>query len=94
MRNQYLLDWFETQLIGADGAFVPGVISAQDILLTCVCQVIATRLAIVPALPWATQARVVGRSNGKTSFSPTGSRTLEGARGDIRHCCRGGEGKT
>lgn len=43
MRNQYLLDWFETQLIGADGAFVPGVISAQDILLTCICQFIETR---------------------------------------------------
>ncbi|SAL79639.1 glutathione S-transferase family protein [Caballeronia telluris] len=43
VRNQYLLDWFETQLIGAEGAFVPGVTSAQDILLTCVCQFIETR---------------------------------------------------
>jgi glutathione S-transferase len=43
MRNQYLLDWFETQLVGADGAFVPGVMSAQDILLTCICQFIETR---------------------------------------------------
>ncbi|AUT65173.1 glutathione S-transferase family protein [Paraburkholderia terrae] len=42
-RNQYLLDWFETQLVGADGAFVPGVMSAQDILLTCICQFIETR---------------------------------------------------
>jgi len=30
-------------IIGADGAFVPGVISAQDILLTCICQFIETR---------------------------------------------------
>lgn len=43
MRNQYLLDWFETQLVGADGAFVPGVMSAQDILLACICQFIETR---------------------------------------------------
>ncbi|MDQ0625603.1 glutathione S-transferase [Burkholderia sp. OAS925] len=54
MRNQYLLDWFETQLVGADGAFVPGVISAQDILLTCVCQFIETRPL---RLSWRSPAR-------------------------------------
>jgi len=43
LRNQHLLDWFEAQLTGADGAFVSGVISAQDILLTCICQFIETR---------------------------------------------------
>jgi glutathione S-transferase len=43
IRNQHLLDWFEAQLIGTDGAFVPGVISAQDIFLTCFCQFIETR---------------------------------------------------
>jgi glutathione S-transferase len=43
IRNQHLLDWFESQLIGTDGAFIPGVISAQDILLTCFCQFIETR---------------------------------------------------
>ncbi|CAG4892614.1 glutathione S-transferase family protein [Paraburkholderia saeva] len=43
IRNQHLLDWFETQLAGTDGAFVPGVVSAQDILLACICQFIETR---------------------------------------------------
>jgi glutathione S-transferase len=43
IRIQHLLDWFEAQLIGTDGAFIPGVVSAQDILLTCFCQFIETR---------------------------------------------------
>jgi glutathione S-transferase len=43
LRNQHLLDWFEAQLTDAGDAFVPGVISAQDIVLTCICQFIETR---------------------------------------------------
>lgn len=43
IRNQHLLDWFEAQLAGADGAFIPGVVCAQDILLACFCQFIETR---------------------------------------------------
>jgi glutathione S-transferase len=43
IRNQHLLDWFEAQLIGTDGAFIPGVVSAQDILLACFCEFIERR---------------------------------------------------
>ncbi|MGO4330336.1 glutathione S-transferase family protein [Cupriavidus sp. 2TAF22] len=43
IRNQHLLDWFEAQIAGAADGFVPGVTSAQDILLTCICQFIETR---------------------------------------------------
>ena len=43
IRNQHLLDWFESQLIGTADGFVPGVVSAQDILLACICQFIETR---------------------------------------------------
>jgi len=42
-RNQYLLDWFEAQLAGTDEGFVPGVVSAQDVLLACWCQFIERR---------------------------------------------------
>ncbi|KJK25901.1 glutathione S-transferase [Burkholderiaceae bacterium 16] len=43
IRNQHLFDWFEAQLIGTADGFVPGVVSAQDILLACICQFIETR---------------------------------------------------
>lgn len=43
IRNQHLLDWFEARLIGTGGAFVPGVVSAQDILLACLCHFIERR---------------------------------------------------
>jgi glutathione S-transferase len=42
-RNQHLLDWFESQLLSVENGFVPGVVSAQDIFLTCWCQFIERR---------------------------------------------------
>ena len=41
-RNQHVLDWCESR-IGADEGFVPGVISAQDVLLACFCTFIEKR---------------------------------------------------
>jgi len=43
IRNQHLLDWFETQLVSREDGFVPGVVSAQDVLLACWCQFIERR---------------------------------------------------
>jgi glutathione S-transferase len=43
IRNQHLLDWFETQIAGEADGFVPGMVSAQDILLACFCQFIDRR---------------------------------------------------
>jgi len=43
IRNQHLLDWFETQLISDSEGFVPGAASAQDFLLACWCQFIERR---------------------------------------------------
>ncbi|GLS20710.1 hypothetical protein GCM10007874_37270 [Labrys miyagiensis] len=43
IRNQHLLDWFEAQLNDVANGFVPGVVSAQDIFLTCFCQFIEAR---------------------------------------------------
>jgi glutathione S-transferase len=43
IRNQHLLDWFEAQLISTADGFVHGVVSAQDIFLTCFCQFIEKR---------------------------------------------------
>ena len=42
-RNQYLFDWLETQLASMEDGFVPGVISAQDVLLGCWSQFIERR---------------------------------------------------
>jgi glutathione S-transferase len=42
-RNQYLLDWLETQIVSTEEGLVPGVISAQDVLLGCWCQFIERR---------------------------------------------------
>jgi glutathione S-transferase len=41
-RNQHVLDWCESRL-GAEDGFVPGVVSAQDVLLACFCAFIEKR---------------------------------------------------
>jgi glutathione S-transferase len=41
-RNQHVLDWCESR-IGANEGFVPGVVSAQDVLLACFCAFIEKR---------------------------------------------------
>jgi glutathione S-transferase len=75
IRNEHLLDWFETRLVGADGAFVPGVVSAQDILLACFCQFIERRPL---RLSWRAPGRprlasLVGRMEKRASFQQEGA---------------------
>jgi glutathione S-transferase len=70
IRNQHLLDWFEDQLIGLDEGFVPGVVSAQDVFLTCWCQFIERRPL---RLSWRTSDRpkiaaLVARLERRPSF--------------------------
>jgi glutathione S-transferase len=43
VRIHHLLDWFEAQLVSGEDGFVPEVISAQDVYLTCWCQFIERR---------------------------------------------------
>jgi glutathione S-transferase len=43
VRNQHLLDWFESELISQEEGFVQGVVSAQDVCLACWCQFIERR---------------------------------------------------
>jgi glutathione S-transferase len=43
IRNQHLLGWFEGELASTEDGFVPGVVSAQDVLLACWCQFIERR---------------------------------------------------
>lgn len=43
IRNQHLLDWFESELAGLEDGFVPGVVSVQDVLLAAWCQFIERR---------------------------------------------------
>lgn len=43
VRNQHLLDWFESELVSTADGFVPGVVSVQDVLLACWCQFIERR---------------------------------------------------
>jgi glutathione S-transferase len=40
---EYLLSWFEEQLVDSIEGFVPGVISAQDVFLACWCHFIERR---------------------------------------------------
>jgi len=75
IRNQHLLDWFEAQLTGVDGAFVPGVVSAQDILLTCFCHFIERRPL---RLSWRAPGRpkiesLVARMERRASFQQEGA---------------------
>jgi glutathione S-transferase len=42
-RIQYLLDWFEQQIVSDTEGFVPGVASVQDVLLAAWCQFIERR---------------------------------------------------
>jgi glutathione S-transferase len=42
VRNQHVLDWCEAH-IGRDEGFMPGVVSAQDVLLACFCGFIEKR---------------------------------------------------
>jgi len=70
IRNQHLLDWFERQLLSAEDGFVPGVVSAQDIFLTCWCQFIERRPL---RLSWEAQNRpkiaaLVARLAHRSSF--------------------------
>jgi glutathione S-transferase len=93
IRNQHLLDWFEAQLISTADGFIHGLVSAQDIFLTCLCQFIENSLAVVLGCTKSTKTGLVGCAIGKATVFPTGSRTLVGARGNIRHCRRSGMGK-
>jgi glutathione S-transferase len=43
VRLEYLLNWFEEQLVDSIEGFVPGVVSAQDVFLACWCQFIERR---------------------------------------------------
>jgi glutathione S-transferase len=43
IRNQHLLDWFESELVSIEDGFLPGLVSAQDVLLACWCQFIERR---------------------------------------------------
>jgi glutathione S-transferase len=43
IRNQHLLDWFESELVSTADGFVSGVVSVQDVLLVCWCQFIERR---------------------------------------------------
>jgi hypothetical protein len=70
IRNQHLLDWFESQLLSVENGFVPGVVSAQDIFLTCWCQFIERRPL---RLTWEAQNRpkvaaLVARLASRPSF--------------------------
>jgi glutathione S-transferase len=70
VRNQHLLDWFESQLLSVENGFVPGVVSAQDIFLTCWCQFIERRPL---RLTWEAQNRpkvaaLVARLASRPSF--------------------------
>ena len=42
VRNQHVLDWCEDR-IAEGGGFIPGVVSAQDVLLACFCGFIGKR---------------------------------------------------
>jgi glutathione S-transferase len=75
IRNQHLLDWFEAQLLGADDGFVPGVVSAQDILLACFCHFIERRPL---RLSWRAPGRpklesLVARMQRRPSFQQEGA---------------------
>jgi glutathione S-transferase len=70
IRNQHLLDWFETQIASTDKGFVPGVVSAQDVLLACWCQFIERRPL---RLTWKAEHRpkldaLVARLSERASF--------------------------
>lgn len=70
IRNQHILDWLEAQIVGAEDGFVPGVISAQDIFLTCFCQFIEARPL---RLSWRAKNRpklqsLVARTERRPSF--------------------------
>jgi glutathione S-transferase len=69
IRNQHVLDWCEAQ-IEADGGFMPGVVSAQDVLLACFCGFIDKRPL---KLTWDDPARpkvraLVDRLHRRASF--------------------------
>jgi len=75
VRNQHLLDWFEAQLVSADDGFVPGVVSAQDILLACLCHFIERRPL---RLSWRSPSRpkvesLVARMERRSSFQQEGA---------------------
>lgn len=70
IRNQHLLDWFESELVSIEDGFVPGLVSAQDVLLACWCQFIERRPL---RLTWKADHRrkiaaLVGRLEVRPSF--------------------------
>lgn len=70
LRNQELLNWFESQLVDENNGFVAGVVSVQDVLLACVCQFIERRpLGITWDSPERPKVRsLVGRLSRRPSF--------------------------
>ena len=69
-RNQHLLDWFEGELSSEEEGFVPGVVSAQDVMLAAWCEFIDRRPL---RLTWRAPHRpkveaLVRRLHGRPSF--------------------------